>query len=189
MVDLSVLGITEEELQTRLVEKYVSDLRISHTTDEDGDEIETSSQFDRAVRKAITDAIDSEVHRIADAYVLPRVATMIESHVIQKTNSWGDKVGQPMTFTEYLVQRTEEYITEKVDYDGKSRSECQFSSWTPKQTRVAHMIDKHLHYSIDTAVKKALADLNSAVAKGLAATVQVKIEEALSKIKIETKVS
>lgn len=185
---LEALGLTPEEITSRIVDRYVEQLRVTYTTDEDGDRVAHTSAFDRAMHKRIADRIDAEVTRLAELHVLPRVAGMVENLVLQKTNSWGEKVGQPVSFVEYLVQRADAYMTEKVDFQGKSKEEDRNSySWNGTQTRVAHMIDKHLHYSIETAMKAAVGSANSAISTGITETVKIKLGEIVQNLKIDVK--
>ena len=51
------------------------------------------------------------------------VTAYVESFCLTETNKWGKKTGKSMTFTEYLVQRAELYLTEKVDLRGKAKGE------------------------------------------------------------------
>ena len=45
-------------------------------------------------------------------------------------------------------------MQEEVDYNGKPKGTDSFS-WRPRSTRVAYMVDEHLHYSIERAMKDA----------------------------------
>lgn len=187
---LEALGLTPQEITDRIVDRYVEQLRVTYTADENGDRVDRASDFDRAMQKRITERIDAEVTRLAEMHVLPRVASMVENVVLQKTNSWGEKVGQPVSFVEYLVQRAEAFMTEKVDFKGRSKGEDGNSySWNGTQTRVAYMLHSHLHYSIETAMKAAVANANSAISAGIAETVKIKLGEIAQnlKVKVETK--
>lgn len=186
---LEALGLTPQEITDRIVDRYVEQLRVTYTADENGDRVDRASDFDRAMQKRITERIDTEVTRLAEMHVLPRVASMVENLVLQQTNRWGEKVGQPVSFVEYLVQQAEAFMTEKVDYRGKSKAEENSYSWSGTQTRVAHMIDSHLHHSIETAMKAAVSNANSAISAGITETVKIKLDEIAKslKIKVETK--
>jgi hypothetical protein len=131
--------------------------------------------------------LDQVVNDLANKHVLPRVEAMVEGLVLQQTNQWGEKVGKPITFIEYLTQRAEAYMTEDVNYEGKPKGTDSFS-WSKRSTRVAYMIDKHLHYSIEQAMKAALASVNNSVAAGLEEATKTAIREVTSKltVKVET---
>jgi hypothetical protein len=177
-IDLAQLGFTKEELQERVIDACVLRVFETHGMDEDGDLIEKDSAFAQRLEKAVKKAIDDKVSEIAAQHVLPLTAKFIEDFTLQATNQWGEKIGKRISFTEYLVQRAEHYIREEVDSDGKSKEESSSSYWNKRTTRIAHMINKYLHHTIETAmkdafgpvVKQALAD----VQKGLKVAVQIK---------------
>lgn len=94
------------------------------------------------------------------------------------------------TFIEYLVKRAEAYLTEKVDFQGKSKDENgSYSSFSPSQTRIAHMVHQHLSYSIESAMKNAVQTANSAIAIGIAETVKIKLAEIQKGIQASIKVN
>jgi len=111
----------------------------------------------------------------------------IENLTLQETNKWGEKTGTPVTFIEYLVKRADAYLIEPVNYDGKSKEEVGGYSFSGAQSRITHMVHKHLHYSIETAMKNALSQVNAALSGGIQATVKTKIDEIVSSIKINMK--
>jgi hypothetical protein len=113
---------------------------------------------------------------------------MIDNLVLQKTNSWGEKVGKSVTFVEYLIEQAHGYMTEKVDSSGKTKEESGGYSFSGTQTRVAHMIHRHLHFNIETAMKEALATANGSIIKGLEETVKLKLAEILAVLKVTVKV-
>jgi len=186
---LESLGITKDELANRAVEKAVESLLKSSGFDpEDGTEFPTESPFASQMHKAIREKINQAVVDIADRVVLPNVNKQIESVVLAETNSWGERTkSAPLTFTEYLIERAEKYMTEKVDYEGKGKDESRGYSWSGTQTRVAHMVNQYLHYSIETAMKTALANANSAIVTGIEETVKMKLEEVAASLKVSVK--
>src|SRR5688572_27706149 len=128
-IDLESLGITKEELQTRIVDRCVE--RIFEVTgyDEDGDEFVQSSPMARRLEDAIKTAIDNKVAGLAEKHVLPLTETFIENLTLQETNRWGEKTGQKATFIEYLIGRAENYLREEVDFQGKTKAESGSYSW------------------------------------------------------------
>ena len=159
------------------------------TINEDGETASRDSSFKRKLDAEIKKGIDAAVTALADKHILPHAATMIENITLQETNKWGEKTGQNMTFVEYLVQRAEAYMTEGVNYEGKSKDEARGYSWTGTQTRITHMVHEHLHYSIETAMKQSLKDANSSICKGIEEAVKIKLAEALQGLKttVQTK--
>lgn len=182
---LEALGLTQEEIEDRVVNRIVEHALRGVAADEDGEEVSVPTPFARRLDDLVKGAIDARVSAIAEAHVLPKVTAMVENIVLQETTSWGEKRGAPMSFIEYLVKRAEHYLTEPVDYNGKSKEESRDSyNWSKSQTRIAALVHGHLHYSIETAMKKAVADANAAIVGGLAETVKVKLEEVAKKLKV-----
>lgn len=183
-VTLASLGLTEDDLADRLVDKLAEGLLSSLDYDEDGHEFRGVSPFARKLNVMAKARLDALVEDLGNKHVLPRVTELVEGLVLQETNKWGEKTGKSLTFTEYLIERAEAYITEKVDYQGKAKTESGGFSWSGTQTRVAHMIHQHLHYEIERAMKEALASVTSNVAKGLNETVRLKLNEAAAAMKV-----
>ena len=130
------------------------------------------------------DKIEELVASMVAAHVGPRIEQAVESLVLQETNKWGEANKPPMTCREFLLARAENYLTEKVSYEGKSKEESQVYSWSPSQTRITHMIDRHLHYNSEAALKGALATFNKELSGGLTETVRMKFEELAGNMKI-----
>jgi len=186
MLDLESLGFTKEELQNRVVDRICDQVMMGRVFDEDGEEFLQGSTFARELEKKVQIRIDETISALAEKYVLPNVSEYIENLTLQTTNKWGEKKGQSLTFVEYLVSRAESYMTEMVSHEGKSKDESSSSySFCGVQTRLTYLIHKHLHYSIETAMKNALAVANSSIAQGIQETVKMKLEEITKSIQIK----
>ncbi len=92
-----------------------------------------------------------------------------------------------MTFIEYLIARAKSYMLEKVDYNGKSKDENSGFSWNGTQTRITHLIHKHLHYSIETAMKEALNVAVGSFANGIHETARLKLNEIAGQLRVDVK--
>lgn len=183
--DIESLGFTKEELQERVIERIVDSVMTSHSYDPDADrEFKIESQFVRELQKRITQQINDSINALAEKHVLPNVASYVENLTLQQTNSWGEKQGSPVTFIEYLTKRAEAYMQEKVNYEGKSKEENGAYSWSGTQTRITHLVEKHLHYSIESAMKDALKVATSEVAKGIHETARLKLNEIAAGMKV-----
>lgn len=182
LATLEALGFTREEIAERVIDRITSEILYSSSDDGDGYSHRVESGFKRELVGIVTSRINEAVVKIADEKITPIIGDLVSGHTLQATNSWGEKVGQPVTFTEYLVQRADAYMTEQVDYNGKPKGTDGFS-WTGRGTRVAYMIDKHLHYHVESAMKTALANANASITKGLNETVR----HAISNLKVEVK--
>jgi hypothetical protein len=186
---LQALGISRDDIIEKVIERCVdSIMSADYYDDETGDQYRAKSDVEKQITKLCRQRVDEKVKEIADAHVLPFVSERIENLTLQATNQWGEKTGAPVTFIEYLVKRADNYLTEKVDYNGKSKDENGSSyGWSGTQTRITHMIHQHLHYSIQSAMKDAVQHVNAALSKGLQETVKTKIDEIVSSLKIQMK--
>jgi hypothetical protein len=190
-MELKDLGLTKEEIFDAVVNKVASELlrQPVKSVDEDGEEYDDfeSTPYHKELRKHIKTAIDSSIQTVVDTHVLPRAEEKIESIVIQKTNSYGEPKGEPLSFVEYLTKRAEEFMLEGVDYQGKPKGTDSYG-WRKNGTRIAYMIDQHLQYHIENWAKTALAEANKAIVGGLNDAVRTKLQEIVSKLKIDVKV-
>lgn len=180
------LGMTKEEMQERVIEQLCDQLLSSVVCDDEDGERSVNSRFRAKLDTAIQQRIDDAINSMADKYVLPHVTANLEHYVIQTTNQWGEKRAEPVTFTEYLVQRADAYMSEKVNYEGKPKGTDSYS-WTGTQTRITHLVEKHLHYSIETAMKNALSVATSSIATGLAETCKTKLKEITDGLQVAVK--
>jgi hypothetical protein len=175
------LGITEEDLIERVVD------RLSNAFLDHDEYAPVETRFGAQVEEMIKERIDSAVEKLADEHIGAQVEEMVAAVTLRETNKWGEAKGEPVTFREYLVHRTETWLTEQVNYQGKSRSEDSYN-WKGSNTRVAFMIHQHLDHHISAAIKKALKNLNEQVAGGLEQTVKLQIEKVLAKLEVDVKV-
>jgi hypothetical protein len=188
--ELESLGITKEQIIERVIEACADRIMTDcGLTDEDGNPRSCQENSPLAIKlKAIVkERIDAGLAQVVDKHILPNVTQYIENVTLQETNKWGEKRGSLVTFIEYLTGRAEAYLTEKVDYQGKSQGESQGYSWIGSQTRITHMVHEDLHYSIATAMKKALEIANSAIATGIEETVRIKLQEVCKSLQVKVK--
>lgn len=179
---LESLGLSQEELQGRVVNALAERVLAGIGIDDDGtftQRSQTAEKLQEKLRKHIDAAIDD----IAAKHVHPNVTQFIENLCLQETNKWGEKAGAKLTFIEYLVARAENYLREPVNYEGKAKGEDSYS-WSAKTTRIAHMVDRHLQFSIESAMKAALANANAAIVGGIEAAVKIKLDEVSKSLKV-----
>src|SRR5665648_119368 len=113
-ISIEELGITKEDLTERVIDKIAGDF-----LDDDG----YSTLIERSINKRVQEAIDSAVKTVGEKVIDPNVAAMVEELTLQKTNDYGEKRGEPVTFIEYLTEMAQKYMVEKVDYQGRTRDE------------------------------------------------------------------
>jgi hypothetical protein len=187
-VTLESLGISKDAIEQKLIEHLAEQLLTEISYDYDDErEYRAKSSLAKKLDAIVKQHIDATINALAEKHVLPNVASYIENLTLQTTNQWGEKKSAPVTFIEYLTQRAEDYMQEKVSYDGKAKSEASGYSWNGTQTRITFMVHQHLHHSIEAAMKQALQIATSGIASGLQETVKVKLAEVSQKLKVEVK--
>lgn len=186
-ITLETLGLTKEDIQDRIIERLCSNILSGKGYEEDGEEYYEDSQFKKKLEERLQAHINATVSALADKHVLPNVTQYVENLTLQQTNKWGEKVGAQVTFIEYLTQRADAYMREEVSHEGKSKEESGGYSWSKATTRIAYMVNRHLQYSIETAMKQALATANSAIAKGIEEAVKIKLQEVVGGLQVAVK--
>ncbi len=170
------LGLTQKELREQVIERAAEKLRDTIDVGDYGH-----------LNKIIQDATNTAVSRYIEKTIVPMLEKEIASITFQATNEWGERNGKSVTFREYLVQRAERWIREEVNYDGKPKGTDGYS-WKGYQTRVAFMIHKHLHYSIEHAIEDMLKTANASIVGGIEQTVKMKLAEIQTAIKVTSQV-
>lgn len=190
MLTIESLGLSKDELLDRVVTRAVEVLLHDYEegNDEDGEPCtsEKPSQFGELIKARVKQKTDEAIEQIAAKHILPNITTYVENLCMQETNKWGEKKGEPVTFIEYLVSRAEAYLSEEVDFNGKTKAQDSYN-WRKAQTRIAHLVHEHLQYSIQIAMKQALADANSKIVGGIEAAIKIKLAEVQESLKVSVK--
>lgn len=186
-MELADLGFTHEELQQRVVDQLCEQFMTRLRFHPDDEHFEGPTRFNDAMMEKIKERIDSTIEALAEEHLLPNVTKYVEEIQLQATTKWGEKKGEPVSFIEYLIQRAEEYMTEEVNFEGKPKSNAGYGQWKGTQTRVMHLVDRHLHYSVERAMKEALATANETIVGGLEEAVRVKLSEVAKGVKVTVK--
>lgn len=184
MAALAVLGLDPKEIEGKVVERIADRVLQGWGTDEEGEYV-CDAQFKRKLENRIQEQIEATISLLADKYVLPNVNSYVENLTLQQTNKWGEATGKSMTFIEYLVERCDAYMREEVNYEGKPRGNDSYS-WTGRSTRIAFMVDKHLHWSIEQAMKKAFENGNAMIVGGLKKAMEMSLADITNSLKITT---
>jgi hypothetical protein len=179
--ELQALGLTTDDVLNRLTEK-LSDLFVGSSED-------YASDFQSRIERAIKQQVDAVLDKAITELVAPNVVQMIETIQLQETNRWGEPKSTPaLTFKEYLTQRVDAYIREQVDYKGKAKDEDGNSyGWSGRTTRIAYMINQHIHYTIEAAMKDALKTANNSIGKSLEDAVNLALKQVTVNVKTEVK--
>lgn len=170
---LEALGISAESLHQKIVEHAVEEL----LGDRDYDLVDE-------IRFAVKAAINEAVDKLAEEEIRPRIAELIDTTTFQETNGYGEPKKDPQTFREYLISRAESFMTEQVNFKGKTKKEDGYS-FNAAQSRVTYMIDKHIQYTMETSVEAALKSINSQLSKGIGDTVTLILKQTLDKVKVK----
>lgn len=178
-MDIKEFGFTQEELQNRLIEQLAESFWSGPDTEPDAIRHIVENKIAEVVRKKIDESFK--------AILEPGIGQFIEKLVLTPTNKWGEPIKEPITFKEYLAQAADRYITEEVNYQGKSRGQDSYN-WSANGTRICFLIHEHIQYHVKTAVEKALKDFNAKVAVGLAKTVEIQLEQTLKNLKVQATV-
>ncbi len=185
--DLKELGMTENDIIERVVEKIADQMLYGKTADLDYDETVEggSTNFRKAVDQLLKTKIDEAIANVANKHTVPQLEEFIEQFCIKETNAYGEKKGEDKTFIEYLTARADVWLKEQVNHNGKSEAEDSYS-WRANTTRAAYLVDSHLQYSISTALKNALNEINKQIAEGLDGAVKIQLKQALDNLKVTT---
>lgn len=186
-MNLDQLGFTKEELQQRVVDQCVEQVMAGVAYDECGDPYDGPSSIMRKMREEVQKQIADAVAKMGSESILPLLTERIESLVLQETTTWGEKKGEPVSFTDYLIQRAEAYMQEEVDWHGKSKNECSSydrSYWRAAGRRLAVAIHNHLTIQVESAMKKILLDGNKGLVEALHETCKIKLNEIADSLKV-----
>lgn len=186
-VTLENLGITKEDVMEKVVDSICKRLLGTNEYDEEvGCYLDVDSKFKMQLNQKIQDEIKERFDKFAEQHIGPLLAEKIESMVLQVTNKWGEKKGEPVSLTEYIMERAESYLQEEVNYNGKTKQQEGYG-FRAASTRLLHEIDNHLHYSISSALKEIINDGNKQLAESLRKACGFQLDEIKKNLKIDIK--
>jgi hypothetical protein len=179
-IDLADLGITKEDLVDRLVgsltERLLSEqgIRVQSTIpdaeDDDEPEMVTFSPLGQALHGRVERAIAEAVDKVAARHVIDNLEEHLAGLDMTPTNRWGERQAEKMTLREWIDQRIDGWLRERVDYNGRSKREG--SGGGADTPRVVYLIDQHLKHAIGSKIEAALKRLNTEVGESFAAVVK-----------------
>jgi hypothetical protein len=187
-ISFESLGLSVETMQDRLVEAMIDRFLTSTVSDEDGEPVIIASRFREAIQTKILAEVDASVERLIAPVLSSSIDNYISTFTVKSTNGYGEPKRTPETITEYIVRRSWEYMTEGVDFQGKSKAEHLKSGrdnygYKDQTTRVAYLIDKRLNDEIEKAMKDALVNANQAINEGLKSAVVFELNKLTAKLK------
>lgn len=183
---LEALGITAEDLTQRIVDQAVESLLESSGYDPENDRETTyESRFKREIEKRLQEAVDAKISSLAAEHLVPKVGELIEKTNMRKTNQYGEPKGESMTFIEYIASRADAYMSEDVDYNGKSKAESGDSySWRSCGPRLTVLMRNYIRDTLEKHAKQAITDVNQVIAKNIEKAARDAITSAASAIKV-----
>lgn len=176
MTDLTIesLGLSADDILDRVVDQVALKL-----IDE--------SDFVARLEERVIEKVNASIDELGAANVIPSMKDFIDGYTIQETTKWGEKKGEPVTFTEYLVERAHAWIQEPVNYAGKTKPQDSYN-WKANTTRVAYLIDQHLQYHITRTMKEALGEAQGKIAEGITQAVRIQLKNMVVHFKASTEV-
>jgi hypothetical protein len=194
-IDLSALGLTPEILREQIITRAVERI-VTISLNGQGEDLDKDNEYAAVdlpnvatlVQKQVAAHVEKITSRIGDELVAPKVESLIETLTFTKTSQWGEPKAEPITWREMLVEKAEGYLAEPVNLNGWTQKDTAYN-WRQHSTRVVYLVEKHIQYEIDKAIKAALADANSKIAGGILGAVRLSLQEALGKLSVTTKVS
>lgn len=183
------LGITPDDIADRVAGKIASTMLAKVVPDYDD---ETGAAFDtdkptafaEMVRKRVARKVEQAVDAIADKRIGENIAGRLEEIRFPQTNGYGEKKGEPLTLLEFIDRRVNTYLTERVDYQGRTG----YSASQVDRTRVVWMLEQFLAERMKEHFSKALANANQQIVDGIAQTMKDKLAEVAAKLSVQVKV-
>jgi hypothetical protein len=135
-------------------------------------------------------AIKTSVEKIGKEHIYPMADKLITEHIFQKTTTWGEKKGEPLTFVEYLVKRAEEYLSEDVNEKGLAyRDSAGYNQrdWKSAGPRLVTLVDQTLTKKMRESMNAAAEKINVTLAERLAETAKKELQRIARMLEVEVK--
>lgn len=188
-IDLAAIGLTQDELQDRVVNALVEGIMTSRTQDEDGYDVRITSRFQQTALYKILNRVDEQIDKLVAPVISPAVDKYVEELRIPFTNQYGQPQREPETLLEYTMRSVGEYLYTGVNWQGKTAEqrrksgETNWASGSNETNRITFMIDQKLQAFMEQATKEALKSINEQITGGLAAAVKHELNKINAKLK------
>lgn len=185
-LNCEMLGLTKEQMMDRVIDSMADKImkETIETTDEDGETTWTKG-FNTQLNKLVQETADDRLKCIKEENILPKLDELIFGVILQKTNDWGEKKGEPVTFVEYLTAQAEAYMQEMVDGNGKNKAESNNSYWSGRTTRLVYLIDKSMANHFHKVSQELNRHAREALAETLSETMKSYLTEAAGNMKVK----
>lgn len=188
-MDLADLGMTQDELQQRVVASCADRLLTTFSVDDENVAYPRESKLKAAIKAEVWERIRKTVERNCEDEFQPRVDAYFESLLVPCTNKFGEKKGEPMTFMEYVTAAIDKYLAEAVDKDGRSREEASSRgvSFRKHRTRLEHVVDVQLTDRIHDLTKEAVQNISQTAGDRLIDAVKAELDRLSSSLTVAIK--
>lgn len=181
---VALLGLDREKLTELAVEQIVDSV-MSTREYGDGETYECGSTFQREIESRVVKVVDTKLELICAEQVVPYVNRMIDEAILQETTKYGETLGRPVTFKEYIAKRADEYLKEPVDWQGNAKRERKDPyGWKSDQTRIVHLVGKKLQDIMENGMKDAIKQLVASLNESLDEQVKREMAAISSKVKV-----
>lgn len=181
--DLKLIGMTQDELQQRVVSTIADAMLHDKSWDEDGNEGRYRSAFRDKLAKEIQGRIDEAVKGLTEEVVGEALPDLVKQMIFKRTNRYGERNAEDVPFCEYIAGLVETYLMETVREDGKSGD--SYGDNSKKQARIAWLVDARLKSDTNAAVKRALGDANKGIAELLKQAVCDSVAKVVDAVQVE----
>ncbi len=186
---LEALGVTPTALADRIVAQAVEALLSANGFNPDTEEEETyETKFKREISARIQKAVDQKIAALAAEHLIPRVGELIETADMRETTRYGEPKGPALTFKEYIAARAGAYMSEEVDYQGKSKAEADSYNFRSVGPRLVVLMRSYIQNTLDQHAKAAMSGVNKVLAEGMEKAAKQAITSAAAAVKVAVSV-
>lgn len=173
---LTQIGITKEELIDRIVDTALGiTAGYEQTGHESWEELPLSEVVDKKIETAIgklVDRLKDQIEKQIDKIMAQKIEEVFNAP-FQRTNQWGDKIGEPTTIRDMVANEAINYWNQKVDDDGKTskyNSKQTMAEYHAKQV-VKKVYDTELAAAVEVMIKDFRAKIPDTIGEIMAKTV------------------
>lgn len=164
-LDLAELGLTAEDLITRVVDRILESLDEDHNFFED---------LQLTAKKRIYERVESVLDKVVDAR-LNQAMTEILAETITPVTIWGEPTGETTTLRDALASRARVFWEVQVDNEGKP------TTWNGKP-RHEHLMAKLLNEEFANAIRSNATEIVAAFKEAVRADAGKLLGEHIEKL-------
>jgi hypothetical protein len=173
---LQTIGLTQDDLKDRIIDQACEELLRGKGADED--------RFESTLARALGSKIEKRIAATADAFVDktvgPHVAKYIDQTLLQPTDNWGNNKGTPKTFAEYVIERFNAYLKERVTPSGQTAGYRENTV-----ERGAWLVTQHISAAIDKIIKDSIGTAVATIKDGIDGQIKSVLERTFVEVSTE----